>query len=329
MRTHLAGAQSEKELAPLIGHRVSIRLHDDGGGYRDILGYLESSNSVKKKDGAIAEFDPKKIATLRVVIDAEFRAGAGAPLSMRIRDLEIAAAKTWPSDSLELFGQWQIRISKGFSYRANSVLPLGAPPFGDPPLEISEAVNYVVSKYLEHKLDPVFHVTLPIHQELDRYLSEKGWESPYEILVMVGDTRELTLEEAHGEIINDKQLSDSWLNLQGDHTVNEILERYPSQFLQLLINEETVSVGRLSIADGWGILTRIFVGEVHRNKGYGEEIISAMARAAENLECNKLALQVNSDNLAAIKLYEKMGFKVHHTYRYRKLLENKNVAECC
>ena len=329
MRKHLTGAQPEKELAPLIGQRVSVRLHDGDGGYRDLLGELESPDSIRKKSGEIAFFDPAKIAALRVLVDSDFRAGTGAPLSMRIRDLEIAAAKTWPSNSVEIFGQWQIRISKGFSYRANSVLPIGAAPFGEPASELPESIDYVISKYLEHKLDPVFHVSLPVHQELDDYLEKNGWESPYEILVMVGDTRDLIYKEHQGEIIEASKLTQSWLGLQGDQSVNEILEGYPSKFIELKIANKAVAVGRLSIADGWGILTRIFVAEDKRRMGFGIAIVSEMARSAVAVGCNKLALQVNSDNYEAVKLYEKMGFKVHHTYRYRKLVSTMEPAGCC
>ena len=50
-----------------IGLRVSIRLHDPSGGFRDLLGTLESENTVKKKDGTVITFDPAKIAVWKVV----------------------------------------------------------------------------------------------------------------------------------------------------------------------------------------------------------------------------------------------------------------------
>jgi hypothetical protein len=50
-----------------IGLRVSIRLHDPSGGFRDLLGTLESENTVKKKGGTVITFDPAKIAVWKVV----------------------------------------------------------------------------------------------------------------------------------------------------------------------------------------------------------------------------------------------------------------------
>ena len=53
--------------AAQIGQRVSIRMHDPEGGFRDILGVLVSTTAVRKKDGTLVEFDPTKIALWKVV----------------------------------------------------------------------------------------------------------------------------------------------------------------------------------------------------------------------------------------------------------------------
>ena len=58
-----SGAPSERDL----GAKVSIRLHDPAGGYRDLLGILVETNSVQKKDGSVHNFDPAQIAIWKVV----------------------------------------------------------------------------------------------------------------------------------------------------------------------------------------------------------------------------------------------------------------------
>ena len=50
-----------------IGQRVSIRMHDPEGGFRDLLGVLESIDEVRKKDGTLIKFDASKIALWKVV----------------------------------------------------------------------------------------------------------------------------------------------------------------------------------------------------------------------------------------------------------------------
>ena len=50
-----------------IGQKVSIRMHDPAGGFRDILGILESVDEVRKKDGSLVKFDPSQIALWKVL----------------------------------------------------------------------------------------------------------------------------------------------------------------------------------------------------------------------------------------------------------------------
>ena len=53
-----------------VGHRVSIRLFDPEGGFRDLLGYLESPIDIRKKDGSLVRFEPGRIFSWKVVITA-------------------------------------------------------------------------------------------------------------------------------------------------------------------------------------------------------------------------------------------------------------------
>lgn len=59
----------EATFADLIGKRVSIRLHDPEGGFRDIVGYLESSHSLRNRHGKLIEFEHEKIFIWREVIE--------------------------------------------------------------------------------------------------------------------------------------------------------------------------------------------------------------------------------------------------------------------
>ena len=71
-----------------IGARVSIRFHDPEGGFRDLVGYLESENTLRNRHGELIEFDREKIALYKVIEEKINLAGHGAPLSVRIQELE-------------------------------------------------------------------------------------------------------------------------------------------------------------------------------------------------------------------------------------------------
>ncbi len=49
-----------------IGKKVRILLHDEGGGYRDLLGELISPGSVRRKDGTVVAFDHSQVFAFRI-----------------------------------------------------------------------------------------------------------------------------------------------------------------------------------------------------------------------------------------------------------------------
>ena len=81
-------AGSRKIEPELVGQRLTLRLHDPDGGYRDLVGILESPTSIRKRNGDLVSFDPEEIAIVHVVKEIADRAGKGAPLSLRIAELE-------------------------------------------------------------------------------------------------------------------------------------------------------------------------------------------------------------------------------------------------
>ena len=52
----------------LIGKRLTIRLHDPDGGFRDIVGILESTHSLRNRHGRLIEFAHDDIFIWREVI---------------------------------------------------------------------------------------------------------------------------------------------------------------------------------------------------------------------------------------------------------------------
>lgn len=61
----------ESQFSDLIGHRVSIRLHEAQGGFRDILGHLVTPYSLRNKRGEIIEFSHSEIFVWRKVIEKQ------------------------------------------------------------------------------------------------------------------------------------------------------------------------------------------------------------------------------------------------------------------
>jgi hypothetical protein len=62
-------AELETQFSELIGQRVSIRLHELNGGFRDILGHLVTPHSLRNKRGELVEFSHSEIFVWRQVIE--------------------------------------------------------------------------------------------------------------------------------------------------------------------------------------------------------------------------------------------------------------------
>ncbi|MBC7463755.1 MAG: GNAT family N-acetyltransferase [Actinobacteria bacterium] len=297
----------------LVGERVSIRLHDPEGGFRDIVGILESETSLRKRSGNLVEFSPQDIAAWRLVAPAQRGAGKGAPLSLRIREMEIAAAQTWPAAVQEQLGDWTMRATGKFTMRANSVLVLG-----EPQIELDEALARVNTFYSSHGLPSVIHVPLPTFQTLDNALDQKGWEVKTEALVMVADIGSFSVDERTDyEWSLTETFDQAWLDLQNDSGVREIMRSAPAVYASLRIDGVLVAVGRAANFGDWTVLTRLFVHPKYRRQRIGTELISRLLNEATRGGAAKALLQVDVNNQSAIQAYEKYGFRKHHSYRYR------------
>ena len=61
-------SELERAFKALLGKRVTIRLHDPDGGFRDIVGVLESTHSLRNRHGRLIEFSHSEIFIWREVI---------------------------------------------------------------------------------------------------------------------------------------------------------------------------------------------------------------------------------------------------------------------
>lgn len=82
-----------------------------------------------------------------------------------------------------------------------------------------------------------------------------------------------------------------------------------SQYIIAKINKEIVGfAGVIDTVDQLEI-TNIVVRKDFRKKGIGNELLTELIKLAKENDKEKITLEVNNTNLAAIKLYEKNGFK--------------------
>ena len=315
-----AAQKTVPSLLGAIGKRVTIRLHEPTGGYRDIVGILQSERELITSKSKTISFSPDEIAIWREIKPLPDLAGKGAPLSQRIIELEKLSDLTWPAQEIVEYGKWRLRISDGFSMRANSVLPIG-----EPPIDLASAVDEITHIYREKKLKPTFSIPLPIFDELDRYLEQHGWNIKIDANFLIRDIGAI-------EVSSDPQFSieildypsEEWLETNSDQPLEKIMRRYPARYGAIKIGEQIIAVGRIATLGSWSIVTRLFVNPSFRGKGVAKNLMNNLLSAAVSDGATKVALQVDNENGAALALYQSMGFTTHHKFVYRILAKNSD-----
>jgi ribosomal protein S18 acetylase RimI-like enzyme len=103
----------------------------------------------------------------------------------------------------------------------------------------------------------------------------------------------------------------------------DLMKRTPlhKAFALAQIDREPAGVGFGVVEDKWLGLFNIAVHPSMRGRGVAMSVNTALAMWGHQRGARSAYLQVESENLPALKLYDKLGFQHVYTYWYRKLDE--------
>ena len=237
------------------------------------------------------------------------------------RRIEEAALRAWPAAQQLLFDGWVVRLSDGYTKRANSASLL-YPQTG---LDHLESIGPIETLYRSLHLPVIFRLlsfTTPV--DLDPWLANRGYREADGTQVMTAAVpaggaldplvRPLDIELGIAEHARMNDIS---------HTVlpghRRILERIPSglSFVGLFEGDELVACG-LSVLDGkLAGLFDIVTDPAHRRKGHGARLVRGMMSQAALQGAKTAYLQVVVTNGPAIALYRSLGFTEVYRYTYR------------
>ena len=312
------------EIQPLplerIGQRFSIRLRDPEGGYRDVVGHLKTATTLINRKGEEISFDPEQIFIWREIVERPSLAGKGAPLTLRVLELDQICNLTWPAtENFEISG-WLMRSAGGVTNRANSVLPLGANLETGPLKDFAENLDVAREFYKARNLPTIFQVALPTWQVLSDKLLSIGAVETLRGNTMVTDLTPAKQKIPVGiEIVQSDHFNNDWLEVHPTPGIEKILAGCAATYLTLFSNGQAVAACRIALANGWSSLTRVYVNKDFRGKGFGKTIVAAALEASFEQGATKAVLQVEASNSIAIGIYESLGFNFHHEYSYLEL----------
>jgi ribosomal protein S18 acetylase RimI-like enzyme len=88
-------------------------------------------------------------------------------------------------------------------------------------------------------------------------------------------------------------------------------------FAELRADGELIAIGRGTVDETWLGVTAVEVVPAARRRGYAGLVMSALHDWGVARGALRAHLEVSSSNVAALALYRRLNFHIHHDYRYR------------
>jgi GNAT superfamily N-acetyltransferase len=307
-----------------VGHRVVVRrnagVRGDRPVFTDLLGrllhYGETHLTVRTRAGDV-DVPLHEITHAKTVPDKRRLSATEA--------LEVAAAYGWPAAEQSRLGDWWLRATAGWTMRGNSALPIG-----DPDRPLGEAIEAVTAWYRQRDLPPAISVPLPLRAGLDAELDRRDWQIKDATVVMTASLDELSLTRRSEPVHLDPQPSTEWLAVAASRkkslppaALDVLAGLSEVRFATVYGHQRAVlATARGVVADPertWLGLSLIETAPEVRRQGYAQHIIGALVDWARPVGATNVYLQVLATNAAARALYERIGFRVHHSYVSRVL----------
>lgn len=256
------------------------------------------------------------------------------PTLRRIAWLEAAAADALaPAEELHADG-WRLRFNEGVTRRGNSVLPEAR---GERPL--AGKLSEVEAFYRTRGVVPRIQLTAAAQPaRLDDELAGRGWEREPGASVLHHALEELPERPAAAadgaDDVRVSQRPDAGYRAVQDVVVPgtaawsdrraQALTRAGLVPWHLEIRDDdgrAVAAG-LAVLDPErrcvGLFSLATIPEA-RGRGHGRALVTAALGRARAAGAHGAYLQVDARNDAALRLYRRLGFVVHHAYHYRRL----------
>lgn len=236
-----------------------------------------------------------------------------------------------------LLDGWILRFSRGFTKRANCIVPLYASTQSRPDRDTHlDKLRYCENLYAREQQQTIVRLTTIDESapdaaaagddphSLDAVLAERGYTAQERTLVL---TRELT-HIPHGNDTVTLLPLDEWLSAYSALTGTEEPARTLHKFILRGIAGEcgcaVISRNGEPVACGLAVVERELVGlfDVYtrpelRQQGLAENLVAGLLNWAENQGAQRAYLQVLRDNTPALRLYRRLDFLLSYEYWYR------------
>lgn len=218
---------------------------------------------------------------------------------------------------------WIIRLSKGYTKRANSVNPLYPST-----IAVDEKIKKCEEIFYTNNLPVIFKLTSEEFQkDLDMLLQEMGYAYIEPTSVRIIDLKKVPAPKLNSIMIY-TTLEDRWLkdycrlnNINYEHmeTLYLMLQsiKMDKFFVSLFEKDKVIACGLGVLENGYIGVFDVIVDKSFREMGYGQQLILNLLELGRKHGATHSYLQVLLRNLPAMHLYSKLGYKEKYKYWYR------------
>lgn len=283
-----------------------------------VLAITESMMSVLTRRGRV-DIEVSRIAAAKPIPPAPHRRGA-AHLAVSTGVLQELMVAGMPALDTQWHGRWLLRSAAGYTGRANSLLPLGSPA-----LSLEESVDFAERWYADRGRPPLVQLFGPqgfdpASDELGAHLVARGWRIFQRTLVMTAGVPLATRPPTVGVLPEPDERwwagasPREWEHRRVASRINALV---PEAAYPLALEDgQPAGVARLAFTHGWLGVFSVHVPAAQRGRGIGRALMHAAFAEAAVRGISLSYLQVSADNTPAVRLYESLGYVVHHEYYY-------------
>ena len=240
-----------------------------------------------------------------------------------VRRIEALGFRAWPAASSVYDGSWLVRLTAGHpSRRLNSVNALDRMDAAD----LEGRIARLARKFAGYDRPLVFRQTPLAPPALAEQLDREGWGHEGETIVMTGRAEEVADPDALDLLpVRDVgSFVDAAIDVRPrarDYKsgLTELLTAItPEKGMFVLAESDEPTATALAVHDGE--FTGLFEVATHpsqRGRGLGRTITRAAIKWAAARGAERIWLQVEADNDAALALYRGLGFSEAYRYHYR------------
>jgi GNAT superfamily N-acetyltransferase len=302
------------------GQRWVVRHRLADGSATDVTGWVEALTS---HEARLVTAEKRLACVQRADVVAARRAPAAAggppPERTSADELEQLSVPSWLADA-EPLGQWTLRAGGGFTGRANSCHAVG-----DPGLDVAEAARRIVEHAAAHGIAPLASVVDGGAPEAA--LRALGWVDAY----VPTDVLAVRLADLLGTAPPDPRvrvspvLEPGWMaayrESRPDDADPEVVRRVlagrpPVAFASTGDSALPTAIGRGHLSGTWLGCAALWTRPGHRRQGLATAVLGVLGHWAARQGARYGYLQVATGNTDAHAAYARLGFRLHHAYRY-------------